>query len=118
MRFGISRAATRLKLARRETRRLQAERRATNMFALDLPPMDIYLQMPNGIRAALCEHYPPCLAFRCQHPRHSGTPWTPWCQGHDRDEIDRLGNWCDSCWYDEHTHQQLAIRGDWAVTRL
>ena len=53
----------------------------------------------------VCLH--PCKKFSCTHPGHVGLRATPWCRGHDLDDIDRLGAWCDDCWYTEMLSQGI-----------
>ena len=36
--------------------------------------------------------------FECQADCHVGNRQTPWCKGHDTDEIDPAGEFCDECW--------------------
>ena len=51
------------------------------------------------VRMRPCRHKVPCLTFRCSAAHHKGLRGTPWCAGHDTDEIDKRGEWCDGCWY-------------------
>ena len=65
--------------------------------------VDGYGEPVTGIRrrAKGCKHPVPCLVFLCTHPEHEGSRRTPWCRGHDVEEIDKDGSWCDDCWFFE-----------------